>query len=233
MSKFTEDAMKFSLLETVPIFDDLDDDALGRIGEIMQKRHYPKNKMVLMEEDEGDTLFIIDSGSVKITRISEDGREVILSILGEGEFFGEMAIFDGESRSANVVTLEDSAVFILKRADFLDLLEHYPKISICLLQELAGRLRKSDQLIESLSLGDAENRIALMLLRLAEERGMHKQGAVLIDNLPYQQDIANMAGTSRETVSRTLKLLEDKGHITKEGHRLTIVDYEDFKKAFS
>jgi len=225
--------MKFSLLETVPIFDDLDEEALEKIGSIMQKRHYPKNKMVLMEEDEGDTLFIIESGSVKITRISEDGREVILSILGEGEFFGEMAIFDGESRSANVVTLEDSEVFILKRADFLDLLEHYPRISICLLQELAGRLRKSDELIESLSLGDAENRIALMLLRLAEERGIYKKGAVLIDNLPYQQDIANMAGTSRETVSRTLKLLEDKGHITKEGHKLTIVDYEDFKKAFS
>lgn len=225
--------MKYSLLETVPIFDDLDAEALDKIGSILQRRHYPKDKIILMEEDEGDTLFIIESGSVKITRISEDGREVILSILGEGEFFGEMAIFDGEARSANVVTLEDSEALILKRADFLDLLEHYPKISICLLEELAGRLRKSDELIESLSLGDAENRISLMILRLAEERGIYKQGAVVIDNLPYQQDIANMAGTSRETVSRTLKLLEDKGHITKEGHKLTIIDYEDFKKAFN
>ncbi len=225
--------MKYSILETVPIFADLDQETLDRISDIMQKRSYPKNKMVLMEEDEGDTLFIIESGSVKITRISEDGREVILSILGEGEFFGEMAIFDGEARSANVVTLEDSQVFILKRADFLDLLERYPKISVCLLQELAGRIRKSDELIESLSLGDAENRIALMLLRLAEERGIYKKGAVVIDNLPYQQDIANMAGTSRETVSRTLKVLEDKGAITKKGHTLTITDYEDFKTKFS
>ncbi|HKJ67797.1 MAG TPA: Crp/Fnr family transcriptional regulator [bacterium] len=225
--------MKYSILETVPIFGDLDQETLDKISEIMQKRSYPKNKMVLMEEDEGDTLFIIESGSVKITRISEDGREVILSILGEGEFFGEMAIFDGEARSANVVTLEDSQVFILKRADFLDLLERYPKISVCLLQELAGRIRKSDELIESLSLGDAENRIALMLLRLAEERGIYKKGSVVIDNLPYQQDIANMAGTSRETVSRTLKVLEDKGDITKKGHTLTIVDYEDFKTKFN
>ena len=144
--------MNYSILETVPIFSELEQDELEKIADIMQKRTYPKNKIILMEEDEGDTLFIIDTGSVKITRISEDGREVILSMLGEGEFFGEMSIFDGEARSANVITLEESEVFILKRADFLHILERYPKISITLLEELAMRLRKSDQLIESLSL---------------------------------------------------------------------------------
>jgi len=225
--------METSILATVPIFADLDEDALEKIADLLRKRTYPKNKMILMEEDEGDTLFVIDEGSVKITRISEDGREVILSMLNAGDFFGEMSIFDGDARSANVVTLEDSEVFLLKRTDFLHLLEKYPKISISLLQELAGRLRKSDELIESLSLGDAENRIALTLLRLADDLGIYKAGKVEIESLPYQQDIANMAGTSRETVSRTLKLLEDKEYIKKEGHKLTILDYNSFKKTFS
>ncbi|MBS1271732.1 MAG: CRP-like cAMP-activated global transcriptional regulator [Candidatus Marinimicrobia bacterium] len=225
--------MDTSILATVPIFADLDGDALDKLSGLLRKRTYPKNKMILMEEDEGDMLFIIDEGSVKITRISEDGREVILSMLNAGDFFGEMSIFDGDARSANVVTLEESEVFLLKRSDFLHLLEKYPGISISLLQELAGRIRKSDELIESLSLGDAENRIALTLLRLADDLGIYKAGKVEIDNLPYQQDIANMAGTSRETVSRTLKLLEDKGYIQKDGHSLTILDYEGFKKTFS
>ncbi len=224
--------MNYSILETVPIFSELQEDELEKIAAVMHKRTYPKNKIILMEEDEGDMLFIIDSGSVKITRISEDGREVILSMLGEGEFFGEMSIFDGEVRSANVVTLEQSEVFTLKRADFLSILERYPKISVTLLQELALRLRKSDQLIESLSLGDAENRIGLMLLRIAEESGIYKQGDVVIDKLPFQQDIANMAGTSRETVSRTLKSLENQNMISKSGHRLIIKNYDHFRESF-
>jgi CRP-like cAMP-binding protein len=111
----------------------------------MQKRVYKKGNIILMEEEFGDTLFILNKGSVKITRLSDDGREVILSILGEGYFFGEMSIFDGENRSANVIALEDTSVLILKRGDFLDLLEKHPRIAIVLLQEMAMRLRRSDQ----------------------------------------------------------------------------------------
>jgi len=222
-----------NMLSLVPIFSELDDSALEKIASRMQKRTYPKDKIILMEEDEGDTFFVLDKGSVKITRISEDGREIILSILHEGDFFGEMTIFDGEARSANVVSLEETEVFILRRPDFLEILKQYPQISIHLLQELAGRLRKSDALIESLSLGDAEKRIGLTLLRIAEDQGIYKSGDVHIEKLPYQQDIANMAGTSRETVSRTLKLFEDRGIIEKEGHKLVMLGYEDFKKSFS
>ena len=224
--------MNYTILKKIPIFADLRDEILDQIYSLTQKRLYKRNNMILMEEDFGDTLFILNSGSVKITRISEEGREVILSILGEGDFFGEMSIFDGESRSANVVALEDSEVFILKRSDFINLLQKHPEVAITLLQELASRLRKSDQQIEGLSLSDAENRIAMTIVRLAEELGMIKMGQVVIHNMPYQQDIANMAGTSRETVSRMLKLLERKGYIIKQGRKLTIMDYENFKKQF-
>ena len=101
-----------------------------------------------------------------------------------------------------------------------------------LLEELAVRLRKSDQQIEALSLSDAEHRIGVSILNLAEDRGVIKNGEVTIESLPYQQDIANMAGTSRETVSRIFKMIEDRNMLSKEGHTVIIPDYSYFKKFF-
>ena len=221
------------LLATVPIFSALSANVLDELLSRMTKRSYQKNNMILMEDEFGDTFFIIASGSIKITRVSEDGREVILAMLGEGEFFGEMSLLDGETRSANAIAIEESKVLILKRHDFLLFLERFPKIAISLLTEMAGRIRKSDQQIESLSLSDAEHRIGITLIRMAEELGTIRQGKVEISNLPYQQDIANMAGTSRETVSRMMKILEEKGFIKRSGHNLSILDYSQFKRTFN
>jgi len=125
--------------------------------------------MILMEDEFGDTFFAIIKGRVKINRIKEDGGEVIFALLDEGEFFGEMSLLDAEPRSANAIALEDTDVLILRRADFLDFLEKYPKVAISLLVELIQRIRKSDEQIESLSLSDAEHRIGMILIRLAEE----------------------------------------------------------------
>ena len=220
-------------LRNVPIFSDLKDSDLNIISDKMISRAYEKGQMILLEESQGETFFIIVSGAVKVTRLSDDGREVILAILGESDFFGEMSLLDGEGRSANIVANEDAEVLTLSRRDFLDCLETYPKIAIALLEELAIRLRKSDQHIESLSLSDSEHRIAITLIRFAQELGTIKQGAVKINNLPFQQDIANMAGTSRETVSRTLKLLEEKDLIKKEGKDLIIYKFDEFRQLFS
>ncbi|HIB72337.1 MAG TPA: Crp/Fnr family transcriptional regulator [Candidatus Marinimicrobia bacterium] len=224
---------KLSLLQSVPIFSELSPSDLNKIAERMVRRAYTKGQMILLEDDLGQTFFVIAEGSVKITRLSDAGREVILAMLGESDFFGEMSLLDGAGRSANVVALEASEVLTLARNDFLDILQQYPKISISLLEELTQRIRKSDQQIESLSLSDVEQRIGITLIRLAEELGTIKQGSVKIKNLPYQQDIANMAGTSRETVSRTFKLLEEKGLVTREGRKLTIYNFNQFTKTFS
>ena len=224
---------KLSLLQSVPIFSDLSPSDLNKIAERMIQRAYSKGQMILLEDDLGQTFFVIGGGSVKITRLSDDGREVILAMLGESDFFGEMSLLDGAGRSANVVALESSEVLTLARNDFLEILQEYPKISISLLEELTQRIRKSDQQIESLSLSDVEQRIGITLIRLAEELGIIKHGTVKINNLPYQQDIANMAGTSRETVSRTFKLLEEKGLVAREGRKLTIYNFNQFTKTFS
>ncbi|MBC8174127.1 MAG: Crp/Fnr family transcriptional regulator [Candidatus Marinimicrobia bacterium] len=220
------------LLATVPIFSDLSKSEMDHLCDIVIHRSYKKGNMILMEDEFGDTFFIIKEGSVKITRLSEDGREVILAMLGEGEFFGEMSLLDGQTRSANAIALEDSEALILKRVEFIALLKKYPKVSISLLRELTQRLRKSDQQIESLSLSNAEHKIGITLLRLADEMGTIRHGKVTIKNLPYQQDIANMAGTSRETVSRTLKILEERNLIERTEHSLIILDYLQFKRLF-
>ena len=220
-------------LRNVPIFTDLSDSDLTKIATKMVSREYEKGQIILLEESMGETFFIITRGTVKVTRLSDDGREVILAMLGESDFFGEMSLLDGEGRSANIVANEKAEVMTLSRRDFLECLESYPKIAIALLEELAVRLRKSDQQIESLSLSDSEQRIGITLIRLAEERGTIKRGNVIVHNLPFQQDIANMAGTSRETVSRTLKLLEDKKLVKRDGSDITIYNFSAFQESFS
>jgi len=219
-------------LRSVSIFSDLSDVELVSISKKMTPYSYSKGEFIVMEEMEGEQCYFITHGSVKITRSSKEGREVILAILTASEFFGEMSLLDGETRSANVLTLEETKVLALNRNDFMATLEEYPRVSIQLLKELTIRLRKSDLQIASLTLSDAEKRIGLCILRLAGEQGTIRQGHVKIKKFPFQHDIANMAGTSRETVSRTLVLFEQNGLIQREGRQLTIVDYMQFQREF-
>ena len=223
---------KVELLKNVSIFNGLSGDELGYISKKMVPKSYDVGQVIILEESEGDDCFFVTEGSVKITRLSKDGREVILAILNDGEFFGEMALLDGDLRSANVIALEKTDALTLKRKDFIDSLKKYPQIAIQLLKEMAHRLRESDRQITSLSLSDAEKRIALSLLRISDEQGVIKKGKVIISKPPIQQDIANMAGTSRETVSRTLRILEDERFIDRNGHELVIIDYNRFKEEF-
>ena len=224
--------MSVHSLGNVPIFVDLDVDELKDVEASCTPRNYPKSSMIILEEEFGDIVFIIISGTVKITRVNDEGKEVILSLLGTGEIFGEMAILDGEARSANALAQENCELIAIQRSEFLNLLRRNFKISFALMGELAKRLRKSDQQIEALSLSDAEHRIGVSILNLAEDMGVIWKGQVTIEKLPFQQDIANMSGTSRETVSRVLKLFEDRHMITKVGHTVVIPDYAFFKRLF-
>ena len=223
---------KIELLQSVALFWDLSEEELGYISQKMIARHYESGKFIFLEDSEGEQCFFVVQGSVKVTRLSKDGREVILAMLNEGEFFGEMALLDGESRSANVIALEETEVLTLNREDFLVVLHDYPQIAIQLLKEMAHRLRKSDRHIASLSLSDAEKRIALCIIRFADEQGIIQRGQVSIPKMPIQQDIANMAGTSRETVSRAINLLEKEHYIKRQGRELLILDYKKFIKEF-
>lgn len=221
-----------NFLSYVPIFADLDDATLAQINQIGTRKVFGKNSVILMEEELGSALFVIISGKVKVARSSSDGREVILTILTDSDFFGEMAILDGLTRSATVSAIEDTELFMIQRNDFITLLKSYPEISIALMQELTKRLRDADMKIKALSLKDAEGKVATVILQLADDIGKIKHGVVEIEKLPLQQDLANMAGTSRETISRTLHSFAKKGLIELEGNKLRILDYEKFKEVY-
>ena len=223
---------KIDLLRSVSLFWDLSDKELGYISDKMVSRTFDSGSYIFLEDSDGEQCFFVIEGSVKVTRLSKDGKEVILAMMGLGDFFGEMSLLDGRSRSANIISLEKTEVLTLNREDFLEVLQNYPNIAIQLIKEMALRLRKSDRHIVSLSLSDAEKRIALCIIRFADEKGTIKNGKVNIKKLPIQQDIANMAGTSRETVSRAMKILEDESFISRDGKNLTILDYKKFIKEF-
>ncbi|HID38284.1 MAG TPA: Crp/Fnr family transcriptional regulator [Calditrichaeota bacterium] len=225
--------MDISELKLIPLFSELKDSDLEQIAKMAVRQVYKKDNMVLIEEEVGSTMFVILNGRVKISRISDEGREVILSILVDGDFFGEMSILDGQTRSANAVTLEDTELLIIRRENFLQMLHSYPQVAINLLKELAHRLRRSDAQIKSLSLQNALGKVGSTLLRIADDSGIIKQGKVEISQLPPQQDLANMAGTSRETISRVIKTLGQLGYVKKEGSKLIILDYERFRQDFS
>lgn len=219
-------------ISSVSIFNDLDEQTINDVEKKISVRDYPKGSMIILEEEFGDIVFLVMSGTVKITRVNDEGKEVILAMLGEYEIFGEMAIIDGEARSANALAQENCKLVAISSEDFMSILKDNFSVSLALMGEMAKRLRKSDQHIEALSLSDAEHRIGVSILNLAEEIGVIRRGKVTIENLPFQQDIANMSGTSRETVSRILKLFEDRSLITKDGHKVLIPDYLYFKKCF-
>jgi CRP/FNR family cyclic AMP-dependent transcriptional regulator len=225
--------MDSEFFKQIPLFSELSDRELEKIIQVATKQKYHKDNIILIEEEVGSTMFIILSGRVKISRISDDGREVILSILSEGDFFGEMSLLDGHTRSASVTAIEESELLVIRREEFLQILRDFPQIAINLLKELAQRIRKSDEHIKSLSLQDATGRVATTLLRIAEDSGVFRRGQVEIAELPLQQDLANMAGTSRETISRVIKSLTEEGLLKKSSGKIIILDYEKFRLKFS
>ena len=155
---------------------------------------------------------------------------MILAFLEEGEVFGELAAFDGHPRSANVRAQDECIVLCISRVDFIDLISKNSKIAIALLRELSTRIRHLDQQIMSLSLFDSKHRIANSIFQIAERKGMILDGEVVIKGFPTQQEIANMTGNSRETVTRILKSFKDQGFLYTKGRKLVIPDFESFKR---
>lgn len=219
-----------SFLKNIPLFASLKDDELEAINKLSLNKKCPKDTVILLENEEGDTLFIILKGKVKVTSFSESGKEIIFSILNEGDFFGDMSLFDGKPRSATIISIEESELKLIRRNDFKKLIQNHPSIALKLLEELTLRLRKADERIESLALLDVTGRIAGILLQLGEESGQKINKSIIIKSRPTHQELANMVGTTRETVTRVLKQLENKKYITMDGKTITIHDSETFKR---
>ena len=217
MSQVTTQNVDF--LATVPLFNGLDRTELEKFAEVTREKSYPKGSVILFEDDPGDSLFVVREGRVKVVLIGEDGREVILGVLGVGEYFGELSLIDDRPRSAHVIAMEDSNLLVLRREDFRKRVESSPSVAWSLLTELSRRLRRADDKIGGLVLLDVPGRIARLLLDLAEESGTNA-----IEKTLTHQTIAQMIGASRETVSRAMKDFQDAGWITVERRRIALAD---------
>lgn len=213
-------------LRAIPLFEHLTDDELARMAEVTRQRKYPKGSVILFEDDPGDALYVVVAGQVKVVLIGEDGREVILATLADSDFFGEMSLIDDQPRSAHVIAMEPSNLLVLRRDDFQRCLEETPRIAVGLLRALTKRLRLADSKIGGLVLLDVTGRVARLLLELADEND-----GVVIDRKLTHHQIAQMIGSSRETVSRTMRSLAEQELVEMRGKRIAVRNREAMEVA--
>jgi CRP/FNR family cyclic AMP-dependent transcriptional regulator len=209
-------------LKAVPFFTSLNDRELDVVRAVAAEKSYQKNAVVLTEGEMGDSLYMIQSGKVKVFIGDEDGREIILKILSAGDFFGEMSMIDKQPRSASVTTIEASTFLVLTHAMFEKCVEQAPKIGNMVMRMLAQRVREADRKIGTLALMDVYGRVASTLLELS----VYSDGKLMVGEKLSQQDLANMVGASREMVNRILKDLSDRGFISIESKSITIINRE-------
>ena len=209
-------------LKAVPFFTQLNDRELDAVRSVATEKNYPKQAVVLTEGEMGDSLYMIQSGKVKVFIGDEDGREIILKILGPGDFFGEMSMIDKQPRSASVNTIEAAHFLVLTHAAFEKCVEQSPRIGNMVMQILAQRIREADRKIGTLALMDVYGRVASTLLELS----VYSNGKLMVAEKLSQQDLANMVGASREMVNRILKDLSDRGFISIESKTITIINRE-------
>jgi len=218
------------LLRGIPLFSGLGQDqvqAIARVGEIQSAA----KGAIIIREDETQSrgLFVLLEGEAKVVLTGSEGREAVIAFLSEGDFFGEMSLLDGDPRSATVRASGETRLLFLKRDSFFELLRTFPEIAISMLAELSTRLRNANRKISALALSPVNARIAGALLQLAELRGVRVRGQVIIRDRPTQQEIADMANTTRETVSRVLSQLQKDGLISVEGRDLLLLHEEKLK----
>jgi CRP-like cAMP-binding protein len=202
-------------LRAIPMFSSVSNEALESIASLLIERGFPKHKTIVEEGAPGDYMYIIVEGRVKVTKLSGDGREKILELLDVGDFFGEMSLFDEAPRSASVKAMSQVRILALARNDFLRLLARSPDLALSVIQELTRRLRQVDEQASSLSFQRVKERTMGLLMRLAREEP-DQQGRPRTPVLTHQQ-IADMIGTSRETVTRAIKGLKADGWLEQDG----------------
>jgi CRP/FNR family transcriptional regulator/CRP/FNR family cyclic AMP-dependent transcriptional regulator len=218
------------LLKGVELFSELNEEQLGMIANLVIVKNFNRDETVVLEGDDSvQALYLIATGSVQVYMTGIDGRETILSFLERGDFFGEMSLIDGEPRSASVRTVTDATLLVIHRESFLSLIRKTPEIAMALMSELCKRLRKANKQIGSLSTMSVSGRVAGTLLNLMQERGVriHTDNGnmvTVIHNRPTQQQLADMSGTTRETVSRICSLLVKANAIAMTGKDIVIFD---------
>ena len=208
------------LIRNVPLFSLLPDAQLLLLTQVLLRKPYPKDSTVIAAGDPTDALYVVISGRLKVMMSDNEGREVILAILNQGDFFGEMGLIDQAPRSATVITIEPCELLTITRTDFTKCLQKNFDFTMNVIRGLVKRLREADSKIGSLALMDVCGRVARLLMEMAETVDGQK---VVTRKLPKQQ-IAKMIGASREMVSRVMKEMETSGHIEVRAHEIQLRD---------
>jgi CRP/FNR family cyclic AMP-dependent transcriptional regulator len=224
MAATEESLSPVELLRSVPLFSDLEEGELERFSRVAVPRSFPAATRVFHEGDHSDACYIVRSGSFRVTREHSDGRAITLATLGPGDIFGELAMLDGEVRSASVEALADGELLALPAGEVRSLLARHPQIAEKLIAALVRRLRAANERLSRQSFQTVPSRVAGVLLQLAEEespRAADEEGEVTIRM--NQADLAQLAGTSRESVSRFLSDLERVGVVRPGRGRVTIL----------
>lgn len=212
------------MLTSVPLFAGLSHEELELVASVAARRTYRRGTVIFFEHEPGDALYIIETGQVRIYRLAEDGREKTLALLSDGDFFGEMALIDEEPRSAIAEVTEDASLLAIHKRDFDKLFFSHPRIALSIVRGLSRRLRQTTlQLMDAVFL-DVRSRVIRLLLNLSEEHGKNYEGGRLIDMKLTHQAIANMVGTSRESVTRVLTELQDEKALNYVERKLLWID---------
>lgn len=220
------DQEKKEYLKRTPVFAALSDAELDELAALVVERRLRKNTVVFHENDPASAFYLVKHGKVKIYKVSRDGREQVLALLGDGQIFGDVPTFDGGPYPATAETMEDSLIFLIRRDDLLAVVRQHPEIAIQLIAVLGMRLRQALELVRDLSFKQVPHRLAGLLLKLAEQYGKETEGGVLIGLSLSRQDLADIVGTSRETVTRELKKMERSGLIGIERRHITVLDHD-------
>lgn len=221
---------RYDYLKQISIFAELKDEFLQKIDDVSIARNYSKGKMIFMEGDPGEAFFYIKSGLVKISKLSSDGREHILHILNEGHVFAEVTLFSASDYPATAEVLEEAEIGMIKNAALEKLIIETPEISLALIKYLNKRLIEAQNKVRNLALYDTFGRTAQALVKLAEDYGKKTTTGIELDLNISRQELANMVGTTRETVIRVLSAFKKEMSIELDKSSIIIRDIEKVKQ---
>jgi CRP/FNR family transcriptional regulator, cyclic AMP receptor protein len=218
------------LIKKLTFFSDLQEQDLEKIANISKERNYKKNMIIFMEDEPGEAFYYIKSGKVKIYRTYEDGREHIIHIFGEGDVFGEATLFNNICYPASASIYEDASIGIIKNADLEKLVKENSELSLKLIKLFAKKLIFAQNKIKDLTFNDVFSRTASQLIKLSKEYGVVTEKGTAIKMQLSRQELAEMVGTTRETVSRVISKFKKEKSITENNDNLMILSFEKLEE---
>ena len=213
-----------------PLFAAIDEDASRALVRTMVRIELPRGRSIFAEGEPGDRLYVIGRGSVKLGRRSPDGRENLLSVLGPGEMFGELSLFDPGPRTASATAVNDAVLFELGHEELISWLETHPPVAKHLLAALAHRLRRTNEILGDLVFADVPGRVAKALLELSTRFGEPTDDGLRVSHGLTQEELAQLVGASRETVNKALADFTARGWIRREGRSVVLLDLERLER---